>query len=113
MYFTGGVCQQSFVPGKGSGPHVEQQQNQGKTLPFLSVEGEVQDTTRAWLMASGSAEVFDAALLLYQVTLCSNTVRQYELALVLDVDGVGQEVLALPLTARYRRFPCSWPPFPA
>ncbi|XP_040433979.1 hydrocephalus-inducing protein homolog, partial [Falco naumanni] len=35
-----------------------------------------------------------------QVTLCSNTVRRYELALVLDVDGVGQEVLALPLTAR-------------
>ncbi|XP_032051538.1 hydrocephalus-inducing protein homolog [Aythya fuligula] len=35
-----------------------------------------------------------------QVTLCSNTVRQYELALVVDVDGVGKEVLALLLTAR-------------
>uniref|UniRef100_A0A8C3CDK8 HYDIN protein n=1 Tax=Cairina moschata TaxID=8855 RepID=A0A8C3CDK8_CAIMO len=39
-------------------------------------------------------------LLDIQVTLCSNTVRQYELALVVDVDGVGKEVLALLLTAR-------------
>ncbi|NWU95982.1 HYDIN protein, partial [Upupa epops] len=39
-------------------------------------------------------------LLDIQVTLCSNTVRRYELALVVDVDGVGKEVLALLLTAR-------------
>ncbi|XP_068025928.1 hydrocephalus-inducing protein homolog [Melanerpes formicivorus] len=35
-----------------------------------------------------------------QVTLCSNTQGLYELALVVDVDGVGPELLALPLTAR-------------
>ncbi|NXN12226.1 HYDIN protein, partial [Indicator maculatus] len=35
-----------------------------------------------------------------QVTLCSNTVGTYELALVVDVAGVGQELLSLPLTAR-------------
>ncbi|XP_042653703.1 LOW QUALITY PROTEIN: hydrocephalus-inducing protein homolog [Tyto alba] len=35
-----------------------------------------------------------------QVTLCSNTLKSYELALVVDVDGVGKEVLALLLTAR-------------
>ncbi|NXK25313.1 HYDIN protein, partial [Arenaria interpres] len=35
-----------------------------------------------------------------QVTLCSNTVKSYELALVVDVDGVGTEMLALLLTAR-------------
>ncbi|XP_071670318.1 hydrocephalus-inducing protein homolog isoform X2 [Patagioenas fasciata] len=35
-----------------------------------------------------------------QVTLCSNTVKSYELALVVDVDGVGKEVSALLLTAR-------------
>ncbi|XP_066183426.1 hydrocephalus-inducing protein homolog [Sylvia atricapilla] len=40
-----------------------------------------------------------------QVTLCSNTVRNYNLQLVLDVDGVGKEVLALTLTAR-----CKVPP---
>ncbi|NWU39074.1 HYDIN protein, partial [Hylia prasina] len=35
-----------------------------------------------------------------QVTLCSNTVRDYNLELVVDVDGVGVNVLALTLTAR-------------
>ncbi|KAM6228175.1 hydrocephalus-inducing protein-like [Porphyrio hochstetteri] len=35
-----------------------------------------------------------------QVTLCSSTVKNYELVLVVDVDGVGQEVRALLLTAR-------------
>ncbi|XP_066050989.1 hydrocephalus-inducing protein homolog [Chamaea fasciata] len=35
-----------------------------------------------------------------EVTLCSNTVRDYNLELVVDMDGVGKEVLALTLTAR-------------
>ncbi|XP_074708608.1 hydrocephalus-inducing protein homolog [Strix uralensis] len=35
-----------------------------------------------------------------QVTLCSNTVKSYELALVVDVCGVGKAVSALLLTAR-------------
>uniref|UniRef100_A0A8V5GBQ2 HYDIN/VesB/CFA65-like Ig-like domain-containing protein n=1 Tax=Melopsittacus undulatus TaxID=13146 RepID=A0A8V5GBQ2_MELUD len=47
-----------------------------------------------------------------QVTLCSNTVKRYKLALVVDVDGVGREVLSLPIRARYQRFPCSPSSFP-
>ncbi|XP_058135740.1 hydrocephalus-inducing protein homolog isoform X1 [Dasypus novemcinctus] len=35
-----------------------------------------------------------------KVTLCSNTVQKYELALVVDVEGIGEEVLALLITAR-------------
>lgn len=35
-----------------------------------------------------------------QVTLCSNTVKKYELALAVDVEGVGEEVKILPLNAR-------------
>ncbi|KAH0619415.1 hypothetical protein JD844_000028 [Phrynosoma platyrhinos] len=35
-----------------------------------------------------------------QVTLCSNTVKSYETALVVDVKGSGEDVLALPVTAR-------------
>ncbi|KAL4630327.1 hypothetical protein GN956_G15741 [Arapaima gigas] len=34
------------------------------------------------------------------VTLCSNSVQVYSLALVVDVQGVGKEVLALPIHAR-------------
>ncbi|XP_046781642.1 hydrocephalus-inducing protein homolog isoform X3 [Gallus gallus] len=47
---------------------------------------------RGTIRAQGTQDV--------QVTLCSNTVKQYEMALVVDVDGVGKEVLALLLTAR-------------
>ncbi|XP_053911597.1 hydrocephalus-inducing protein homolog, partial [Cuculus canorus] len=35
-----------------------------------------------------------------QVTLCSNTMKKYELALVMDVEGVGKNMSALLLTAR-------------
>ncbi|XP_059848459.1 hydrocephalus-inducing protein homolog isoform X2 [Hypanus sabinus] len=35
-----------------------------------------------------------------QVTLCSNTVKKYESALVVDIEQVGQEVLAIPVSAR-------------
>ncbi|KAK2848119.1 hypothetical protein Q7C36_009801 [Tachysurus vachellii] len=34
-----------------------------------------------------------------KVTLCSNTVQQYSLAMVVDVNGVGEELLALPIKA--------------
>ncbi|NWV17226.1 HYDIN protein, partial [Origma solitaria] len=35
-----------------------------------------------------------------EVTLCSNTIREYNMELVVDVDGVGERVSALSLTAR-------------
>lgn len=38
--------------------------------------------------------------LLVQVTLCANTVKAYRLALVVDVDGVGEEIRTLPINAR-------------
>uniref|UniRef100_A0A8C5X688 HYDIN/VesB/CFA65-like Ig-like domain-containing protein n=1 Tax=Malurus cyaneus samueli TaxID=2593467 RepID=A0A8C5X688_9PASS len=47
-----------------------------------------------------------------EVTLCSNTAREYKLELVVDVEGVGKKMLALPITARYQHFPCSCPQAP-
>ncbi|KAM4614098.1 hydrocephalus-inducing protein homolog [Discoglossus pictus] len=35
-----------------------------------------------------------------EVSFCSNNVKMYDLALVVDVEGIGEEVLALPITAR-------------
>ncbi|KAK7891948.1 hypothetical protein WMY93_023911 [Mugilogobius chulae] len=35
-----------------------------------------------------------------KVTLCSNTVKRYRLALAVDVEGVGKEIKTLPLNAR-------------
>lgn len=42
----------------------------------------------------------DKVLFFVQVTLCSNTLKQYRLALVVDVEGVGKEILSLPINAR-------------
>uniref|UniRef100_A0A8C5ZIQ1 HYDIN/VesB/CFA65-like Ig-like domain-containing protein n=1 Tax=Marmota marmota marmota TaxID=9994 RepID=A0A8C5ZIQ1_MARMA len=47
-----------------------------------------------------------------KVTLCSNTVKKYELALVVDVEGIGEEVLALLITARYHLPASSLPESP-
>ena len=35
-----------------------------------------------------------------QVNFCSNSLKKYDLSLVVDVDGVGQEILALPISAK-------------
>ncbi|XP_028440234.1 hydrocephalus-inducing protein homolog [Perca flavescens] len=35
-----------------------------------------------------------------EVTLCSNTVKSYSLALVVDVQGVGKKIITLPIIAR-------------
>uniref|UniRef100_A0A3P8U8F5 HYDIN axonemal central pair apparatus protein n=1 Tax=Amphiprion percula TaxID=161767 RepID=A0A3P8U8F5_AMPPE len=36
----------------------------------------------------------------FKVTLCSNTVKRYRLGLTVDVEGVGKEILTLPINAR-------------
>ncbi|NXF00345.1 HYDIN protein, partial [Menura novaehollandiae] len=40
-----------------------------------------------------------------EVTLCSNTVMDYYRYLLVDLDGIGEEVVALTITARYQCFP--------
>lgn len=40
-----------------------------------------------------------------QVTLCANSVRRYRLALVVDVEGVGEEIKTLPINARSDNIP--------
>ncbi|XP_021264314.1 hydrocephalus-inducing protein homolog isoform X3 [Numida meleagris] len=90
------------IPGDGSG------------APSVSSSVQVMDNTHiSWRMGlpsypkpteftvtPSSGTIRAQGTLDVQVTLCSNTVKQYELALVVDVDGVGKEVLALLLTAR-------------
>ncbi|XP_045894223.1 hydrocephalus-inducing protein homolog [Micropterus dolomieu] len=48
-------------------------------------------------VAGSVAEMSDVTI---KVTLCSNTVRTYRLALVVDVEGVGEEITTLPIIAR-------------
>ncbi|XP_071973078.1 hydrocephalus-inducing protein homolog isoform X2 [Engystomops pustulosus] len=60
---------------------------------------------REFTITPSKGTIRPQGLLDIEVTLCSNTLKSYELALVVDVEGVGEEVLALPITAR-----CDVPP---
>ncbi|NXQ99391.1 HYDIN protein, partial [Sagittarius serpentarius] len=90
------------VPGDGSGePSITSfVQMTDSTCPSWrkGVQGHVKPTEFTIRPCRGT--IRSQGLLDIQVTLCSNTVKTYELALVVDVDGVGKEVLALLLTAR-------------
>ncbi|XP_077145064.1 hydrocephalus-inducing protein homolog isoform X4 [Ranitomeya variabilis] len=55
---------------------------------------------REFTITPSTGTIRSQGLLDIEVTLCSNTVKKYELALVVDVDGIGEEVLALPVTGR-------------
>ncbi|CAN2389289.1 axonemal central apparatus assembly [Pristimantis euphronides] len=55
---------------------------------------------REFTITPSTGTIRSQGLLQIEVTLCSNSLKNYELALVVDVDGVGEEVLALPITAR-------------
>ncbi|XP_066569678.1 hydrocephalus-inducing protein homolog [Amia ocellicauda] len=55
---------------------------------------------REFTVTPSSGTVRAQGLTDIQVSLCSNTVQRYEAALVVDVQGVGEEVLALPIIAR-------------
>uniref|UniRef100_A0A8D0AXJ9 HYDIN axonemal central pair apparatus protein n=1 Tax=Sander lucioperca TaxID=283035 RepID=A0A8D0AXJ9_SANLU len=48
--------------------------------------------------ATGS--MFSFSDVTIEVTLCSNTVKSYSLALVVDVQGVGKKIISLPIIAR-------------
>ncbi|NXI70129.1 HYDIN protein, partial [Anseranas semipalmata] len=90
------------IPGDGSGdPSVTSfvQMSDNTRLSWRRrAQGHLKPTEFTIMPCRGT--IRSQGLLDVQVTLCSNTVRRYELALVVDVDGVGKEVLALLLTAR-------------
>ncbi|KAI1889973.1 hypothetical protein AGOR_G00168420 [Albula goreensis] len=90
------------IPGDGSG------------LPSVTSDDQVSDLNRrGWgagnnlidpptefIITPNSGTVRAQGLVDIKVTLCSNTVQSYSMALVVDVQGVGEEVLALPISAR-------------
>ncbi|NWS72026.1 HYDIN protein, partial [Crotophaga sulcirostris] len=90
------------IPGDGSGePSVTSfVQMSDNTLPSWrrGAQGRVKPTEFTIKPCRGT--IHPQGFLDIQVTLCSNTVKRYELALVVNVEGVGKEVSALPLTAR-------------
>ncbi|KAI5620965.1 hydrocephalus-inducing protein-like, partial [Silurus asotus] len=63
------------------------------------LENRASERSREFRVTPSSGTVRAQSQMHIKVTLCSNTVQQYSLALVVDVDGVGEEVLALPIKA--------------
>lgn len=45
------------------------------------------------------------AFLFHQVTLCSNTVTQFDRKLLVDLEGIGKGVVSLTIKARYQHLP--------
>ncbi|KAJ3596857.1 hypothetical protein NHX12_003257 [Muraenolepis orangiensis] len=88
------------VPGDGAGPPSGTSSQQVSQLAGVnwSREPGTQPTEFSLDMAAGTIRAMSDETI--EVTLCSNTVRTYRLALVVDVQGVGQDVMALPINAR-------------
>ncbi|CAJ1057504.1 hydrocephalus-inducing protein homolog isoform X3 [Xyrichtys novacula] len=93
----------SFVPmtfglrvlGDGSGsPSVTSSTWQGSTTKDL--RGHPVEFTIS--PAAGSVRALSNITI--KLTLCSNTVKRYRLALVVDIEGVGEEIMTLPINAR-------------
>ncbi|CAM5150043.1 unnamed protein product [Eretmochelys imbricata] len=91
-----------YVPGDGPGdPSVTsfvQTLDITRTSWIKGAQGSVKP--KEFIITPSSGTIRPHGLLDIQVTLCSNTVKKYETALVVDVDGIGEEVLALLITAR-------------
>ncbi|XP_023811732.1 hydrocephalus-inducing protein homolog isoform X1 [Oryzias latipes] len=99
----------SFVPmnfslrvlGDGSGSQSVSSSSQVSNLSHKNWKGHaarVRPVEFTIIPAAGSVRAMSDVNI--KVTLCSNTVKVYRLALVVDVEGVGQEIMTLPINAR-------------
>ncbi|XP_066493063.1 hydrocephalus-inducing protein homolog [Tiliqua scincoides] len=95
------------VPGDGSGKPSVQSSNQASGISAASWTKPVLNGIRLkeFTITPSHGTLRSQGLMDIQVTMCSNTVKTYETALVVDVKGSGEDVLALPITAR-----CITPP---
>ncbi|XP_075998117.1 hydrocephalus-inducing protein homolog [Genypterus blacodes] len=65
-----------------------------------STAGDLQSRPVEFTLSPATATVRSMSDVDIKVTLCSNSVRRYRLALVVDVEGVGEEIMSLPISAR-------------
>ncbi|KAJ7312066.1 hypothetical protein JRQ81_006401 [Phrynocephalus forsythii] len=90
------------VPGDGSGEASVTSREQASDIsrPTWRKAGSAGAKPREFTITPSRGTVRSQALMDVQVTLCSNTVKVYETALVVDVKGSGEDILALPISAR-------------
>ncbi|KAF5907639.1 hydrocephalus-inducing protein, partial [Clarias magur] len=89
------------IPGDGSGRESVTSTEQVKELDRNDWKpgGRASESPQEFKVTPCSGTIRAQSKMDIMVTLCSNTVHQYCLALVVDVHGVGEEVLALPIKA--------------
>ncbi|XP_047008963.2 hydrocephalus-inducing protein homolog isoform X3 [Ictalurus punctatus] len=89
------------IPGDGMGRHSVTSTEQVTELDRNAWKpgDRASERPREFRVTPGSGNIRAQSQMDIKVTLCSNTVQQYNLALVVDVHGVGEEVLALPIKA--------------
>ncbi|XP_062997557.1 hydrocephalus-inducing protein homolog [Elgaria multicarinata webbii] len=90
------------VPGDGPGEPSVQSHNQASDISRPTWRKACFGYTKPmeFTITPSRGTIRSQGLMDIKVTLCSNTVKTYETALVVDVKGSGEDVLALPITAR-------------
>uniref|UniRef100_A0A8D2LCZ3 HYDIN/VesB/CFA65-like Ig-like domain-containing protein n=1 Tax=Varanus komodoensis TaxID=61221 RepID=A0A8D2LCZ3_VARKO len=94
------------VPGDGTGEPSVSSQSQASDIsrPSWRKASCGHARLREFTITPSHGTIRSQGLMDIQVTLCPNTVKTYETALVVDVKGSGEDVLALPIAARYSLF---------
>ena len=85
------------VPGDGSGENISKMSHYDSTI----IDSPVTVPPKEFEIIPYSGVLDPKSSTPVKVAFCSNTVRKYDLSLVVDVAGVGPEVLSLPISARY------------
>jgi len=84
-------------PGDGTGENISKMAHYDSTI----VETNITVPPKEFEIIPSSGVLEPKSSTKVAVAFCSNTVRKYDLSLVVDVAGVGSEVLSLPISARY------------
>ena len=85
-----------LVPGDGVGESISSTSEYDSTIS--EVDSSIPPKEFQITPCSGTVEPQSKVKI--QVDLCSNTLKKYDLCLVVGVEGVGEEVLTLPITGR-------------
>ncbi|XP_060537492.1 hydrocephalus-inducing protein homolog isoform X5 [Pantherophis guttatus] len=95
------------VPGDGNGEPSIRSQDQASDIsrPTWRKAWFASAKPKEFTISPSYGTIRPQGFLDIEVTICSNTVKTYETALVVDVKGSGEDVLALPISAR-----CLTPP---
>ena len=84
------------VPGDGSGESICSTSEYDSTL---SENGSMMPP-REFEISPSKGKLAPQSEMKIKVDLCSNTVKKYDLSMVVDVEGVGDEIVTLPISAR-------------